>query len=113
VRFGLPGLLAGLAVAWGLGVGRSPVAMAEPQRPAEAAGTIAFTSTIPGLTHQWLYLIDTRNQAFAIYKVDPQSANGVIKLEAAREYRYDLKLSEYNNLPPEVSAIESRVKTSK
>ena len=33
------------------------------------------------------------------------------KLEAARQYRYDLKLSEFNNQPPEVSSIEAMVKS--
>jgi len=113
VRFGLPGILTGLVLAAGLGVGRSPVALADPQRVADPGGTIAFTSTIPGSAHQWLYLIDTKNQSFAIYRVDPQSPTGMVKLEAARHYRYDLRLSEYNNLPPEVSAIESRVRTTK
>jgi len=73
---------------------------------------IAITSGAPG-SPQFLYLIDTRNQAFALYRVDPQNPKGTVKLEAARQYRYDLKLSEYNNLPPEVSAIEANVRTNK
>jgi hypothetical protein len=44
-----------------------------------------------------------------VYRVDPQNPKGSLKLEAARQYRWDLKLAEYNNLPPEVSAIESMV----
>jgi hypothetical protein len=123
VRHGVPGLLAGLALAWVLGSGRVPTAQAQQgqhplagatppvQAPSggEAAGTIAFTSGTAG-SAQWLYLIDTRSQSFAVYRVDPQNPKGTVKLEAARHYRYDLKLAEYNNQPPEVSAIESMVK---
>jgi len=58
---------------------------------------------------QFLYLIDTKTQALAVYRVDPQNPKGAIKLEAARQYRWDLRLSEFNNLPPEVAAIESMV----
>jgi hypothetical protein len=114
VRFGLPGLLSGLFLAWGVGIGRIPSVSA--QTPAthasDSSGTIAFTSGAPG-SAQLLYLIDTKNQVFALYRVDPQNPKGTVKLEAARQYRWDLKLSEYNNLPPEVSAIESNVRTSK
>ena len=78
---------------------------------AEANGTIAFTSPTGG-SSQLLYLIDTRSQSFAVYRVDPQAARGAgaVKLEAARQYRYDLKLSEYNNLPPEVSSVEAMIR---
>ena len=59
-----------------------------------------------------LYLIDTKAQAFAVYRVEPTGpkGSGTVKLEAARQYRYDLKLSEYNNQPPEVSAVEAMVR---
>jgi hypothetical protein len=77
---------------------------------AEANGTIAFTSSLGG-TAQLLYLIDTRTKAFTVYRIDPSNPKGTVKLEAARQYHWDLKLSEYNNLPPEVSAIESTVKS--
>ena len=60
---------------------------------------------------QFLYLIDTRARAFAVYRVDPSNPKGTVKLEAARQYQWDLKLAEYNNLPPDVSAIESTVKS--
>lgn len=112
IRYGGPGLLAGLALSWALGGSRAPMAQAQQVPPpaqarAETAGTIAFTTTTPG-SAQMLYLIDTKAQAFAIYKVDPQK--GAVKLEAARPYRWDLKL-EYNNLPPEVGAVEAMVST--
>lgn len=115
LRYGLPGLLLGLAMAWFLGTtGGSPAAYA--QAPAtgkagqsqEAQGTIAFTTQGAGST-QYLYIVDTKSQAFALYKIDPAKPDGVVKLEAARQYRFDLKLAQYNNSPPEVSAIESMV----
>lgn len=116
-RFGLPGVAVGLALAW-MGGGLGPMARAQgPVAPAgDANGTIAFTSstTSPsGLPSQLLYLIDTKAQTFVVYRVDPQNAKGTgsVKLEASRQYRWDLKLSEYNNQPPEVSAVEAMVKS--
>ena len=38
-------------------------------------------------------------------------AKGTVKLDAARQYGWDLKLTAYNNLGPEVTAIESMVRT--
>lgn len=138
-RYGLPGLILGVAVSWiggargpeaaaQTGVGedssrpasqfqrpieapRAPQAQAQPRPLAsgEAGGTMAFV-TSPGGTAQWLYLIDTKTRAFAVYRVDPTNAKGVVKLEAARQYQYDLKLEHYNNQPPEPSAIEATVK---
>lgn len=105
VAFGVPGVLAGVALSWALGISRPPAAHAEPAPRAEANSTIAFT-TATATSAQMLYLIDTKAQAFAVYRVDPQK--GAVKLEAARPYRWDLKL-EYNNLPPEVGAVEAMV----
>ncbi len=109
LSYGLPGLALGLGLAWWAG-GRSATAQANTPG-AEANGTIAFTSSTGG-SSQLLYLIDTRSQSFAIYRVDPQAARGAgsVKLEAARQYRYDLKLSEYNNLPPEVTSVEAMIR---
>ena len=128
VRYGFPGLVLGLGLAWGL-EGRAPVARA--QGPGsnipmpspvdrtrgsvtppvvESSGTVAFSSPAGG-NAQFLYLIDTRSRAFAVYRVDPSNPKGTVKLEAARQYQWDLKLAEYNNLPPEVAAIESSVKS--
>lgn len=113
-RYGLPGLAAGLALAWWAG-GNGPTARAQSTAPAaEAHGTMAFVAATPGgLNSQMLYLIDTKSQAFAVYRVDPTGprGSGTVKLEASRQYRYDLKLSEYNNLPPEASAVEAMVKS--
>ncbi len=112
-RYGLPGLMAGLVLAWWCG-GHGPTARAQGMAPAsESNGTIAFTSPANGSSSQMLYLIDTRSQAFAVYRVEPGNpkGTGTVKLEAARQYRYDLKLSEFNNQPPEVSSIEAMVKS--
>jgi hypothetical protein len=103
------GVLGGLALAWMFGGGRVPTALAAAApAPVEANGTLAFTSGVPGQV-QWLYLIDTKAQAFAVYSLNPQGTKGTVKLEAARQYRWDLKLAEYNNQPPQVAAIESMV----
>ncbi len=126
-RYGVPGLVPGFEAlaSWGLeGRGPSvwaqnPPASASPtpgdraraSSPVESSGTIAFTSSAGG-NAQLLYLIDTKTRAFALYRVDPSNPKGVVKLEAARQYQWDLRLAEYNNLPPEVAAIESTVKSS-
>ena len=112
VGYGLPGMILGLAVAAWFG-GRSPSALAQaPAQSGEASGTIAFTSPIGG-SAQMLYLIDTRSQAFAVYRVDPMNpkGNGAVKLEATRQYRWDLKLNEYNNQAPEVTDVEAMVRS--
>ena len=115
VRVGVPGVIVGVALSWALGLGgRAPAAQAQAGAPGARPdmspnGTIAFTTTAVGANQQslqMLYLVDTRAQAFAIYKVDPQK--GEVKLEAARPYHWDLKL-QYNNRPPDVSAVEAMV----
>lgn len=135
VRYGVPGAALGLVLAWWLG-GRAPSARAQvppagsavvpiplgaggvrpaapgltSTPPAEANGTVVFTSPAGG-SAQLLYLIDTRARAFAVYRVDPANPKGAVKLEAARQYQWDLKLSDYNNLEPRPDAIESTVKS--
>jgi hypothetical protein len=76
----------------------------------DSNGTLALV-TAPSGSAQWLYLIDTRSRAFAIYRLDPSNPKGSVKLEAARQYQWDLKLEHYNNQAPEPAAIESMVKT--
>ena len=133
VRYGLPGLVLGLVLAWSVGE-RGPRAQAQglpgaaiamplpasergravsngsAVTDASATGTIALTAPAGG-TAQLLYLIDTRSKAFAVYRVDPANSKGTVKLEAARQYQWDLKLAEYNNAPPEVAAIEATVRS--
>ncbi|MDB5350881.1 MAG: hypothetical protein JWN86_2128 [Planctomycetota bacterium] len=102
------GVLAGVALSW-VAFGRTaPAARAQGPNGVDASGTVAFTSGGNG-SAQFLYLIDTKTQAFAIYRVDPQNPKGAVKLEAARQYRWDLKLAEYNNQPPDVASIESMI----
>ena len=137
-RFGLPGVILGVAISWMAGA-RGPLAEAQTRAggeggsqvglPArgpdagraqqgqgrllasgEANGTLAMV-TAPSGPAQWLYLIDTKSHAFAIYRVDPTNPKGSVKLEAARQYQWDLKLEHYNNQAPEPAAIESMVKT--
>jgi len=112
--YSVPGLIVGVALAcWVGGRGASAQVQAQGGIPgAEANGTIAFTTSTGG-SSQMLYLIDTRSQSFAVYRVESQGPRGAgsVKLEAARQYRYDLKLSEYNNQPPEVSAVEAMVRS--
>lgn len=102
------GLLAGVALSWAASGRLSTAARAQTSGSAESSGTIAFTAGGNG-SAQMLYLIDTKTQAFAVYRVDPQNGKGTIKLEATRQYRWDLKLTEYNNQAPDVSMIESMV----
>jgi hypothetical protein len=110
-RYGLPGLITGLALAW-WGGGHGHTARAQGNTPgAESNGTIAFTCPVTGKPSQMLYLIDTKTRAFAVYRVEPavSQGSGSVKLEAARKYEYDLRLTEFNNQPPEVSSIEAMV----
>ena len=124
VRFGLPSLIVGLSLSWLVG-GREPSAMAQTTKPVagvsaekarattlagDGTGTLAFTSTASGNV-QLLYLVDTKAKAFAVYRIDPGNGKGTVKLEAARQYQWDLTISEYNNQEPGVAAIETTVKS--
>lgn len=130
-RYGLPGLILGLLVSWVAGA-RGPEASAQtgpgglplqagqaprppeptrgPLASGEVGGTIAFVTPSPASASQFLYLVDTKARAFAIYRVEPNSPKGTVKLEAARQYEWDLRLEHYNNQAPEPSAIEATVK---
>jgi hypothetical protein len=134
-RYGLPGVFLGLGLAWFSGV-RGPEAAAQatasgpsaarpgevrpgdPSRQGtsrsivsgETGGTMALISGTAGPA-QLLYLIDTKERAFAIYVIDPTSGKGIVKLEASRQYKWDLKLEHYNNQAPEPDAIKATVET--
>lgn len=133
-RFGLPGLLLGIALGWGVRAREvfaqnppldgAPRSARTQSRPAEGtrsqaarpisggdgSGTLSMTSAAPG-GGQLLYLIDTRKQAFAVYRIDPANPKGTVKLEGSRQYRWDLELEHYNNQAPEPDAIRTTVKT--
>jgi hypothetical protein len=128
-------LALGLALAWISSFREQPVSAQQtgaprapsanpggPARPAEAAkskpgrtvagsdanGTLALIADPTGPI-QWLYLIDTKKQAFAVYRIDPSNPKGTVKLEAARQYRWDLDLDQYNNHGLEPSDVKARV----
>lgn len=111
--WGVRGRYLGLGAAFGMVVsmflasGRLPRAEAQ-AGATQASETIAFTAPNPKGA-PLLFLIDTKEKAFAIYRVDPEK--GSVKLESSRPYRHDLKL-EWNNLPPEASAVEAMIATT-
>ena len=134
VRYGLPGLLLGLGMTWISGI-RGPEAAAQtgsggsgvvnsgsarspegtrapssrPVAGGDVNGTLALITTAG--PSQWLYLVDTKDRAFAIYRIDPLNPKGTVKLEASRQYKWDLKLEHYNNQAPEPDAIKATVET--
>lgn len=137
VRFGLPGVVLGILLSWGAGfhgepgearaqnsAARPAPAGVAPGRPApapatgtakgvtsgEAGGILALITSptaIPPV--QWLYLVDTKKRSFAIYRVDPTNPQGSVKLEASRQFRWDLELDEYNNQGLEPADVKARV----
>jgi hypothetical protein len=135
-RYGLPGLILGMFLAWGSGVRGPEVAAQTDSTDRQAGGprviprstegsrssgarsiaggdgngTLALLAETAGPA-QWLYLIDTKKRAFAVYRIDPSNAKGTVKLEASRQYKWDLELEHYNNQAPEPAAIEATVKT--
>jgi hypothetical protein len=137
MRFGLPGMALGMVVTWGWAIvgdraaaqgpgttsrpasggsmqGRPmPSAGAQPAKGAavgEAGGILALVSSPQGTgPAQWLYLIDTKKRAFAIYRVDPTNPQGCVKLEASRQFRWDLDLDQYNNQGLEPADVKARV----
>ena len=138
VRYGSAGVVLGIAFCWGAGM-RGPLAAAQtdrgggvaaqtsPARSQESArvqparqntmgesnGTLAMITGATGVPGQaqWLYLIDTKSRSFALYRIDPMNSKGIVKLEASRQYEWDLKLEHYNNQPPEPDAIKATVQT--
>ncbi len=91
--------------------GEAPRAAAKGVVAGESGGILALianpTANSPG---QWLYLIDTKKRSFAIYRVgDPSNSKGTVKLEAARQFRWDLELDQYNNQGLEPADVKARV----
>lgn len=140
-RYGVPAALLGSILAWSAGAGgpfalaRQAGPNGEPSlvRPnpgprsaqppiegrsavraatsGESDGTIALVVPSNDGSTQWLYVIDTKAHSFAIYKLDAENPKAQIKLEAARQYQWDLKLDNYNNSGLEPAAIEKIVKS--
>jgi hypothetical protein len=136
-RYGLPGMVLGILVTWAWGfhgeqavaqapntAGRSAPAGGAQGRPVpaqsgpsakgvtagEAGGILALIANQSvGPPVQWLYLIDTKKRAFAIYRVDPTNPQGCVKLEASRQFRWDLDLDQYNNQGLEPADVKARV----
>jgi hypothetical protein len=137
MRFGLPGVALGMMVTWGWVLfgdraaaqgpgtaprsssggsvqGRSmPSPSGQPAKGAtmgESGGILALVSNPQGTgPAQWLYLIDTKKRSFAIYRVDPTNPQGCVKLEASRQFRWDLDLDQYNNQGLEPADVKARV----
>ena len=136
-RFGLPGVALGMLMSWGAGFHGEPAcgpAQDAPGRPGpgvpapagearrsrrrprkgvasgEAGGILALITNPTSISPvQWLYLIDTKKRSFAIYRVDPANPQGCVKLEASRQFRWDLDLDEYNNQGLEPADVKARV----
>ncbi len=125
LRYGVPGVALGVLLSWGAGFhgepagaraqdgGLAPGTMrSSPPAAAKASGEangilalITNPSAVPPI--QWLYLIDTKKRAFALYRVDPTNPQGSVKLEASRHFEWDLGLDDYNNqglVPADVKA---------
>jgi hypothetical protein len=111
LTFALGGVV-GIAMSWVVAAGPFGISALRAQAGGSPGGhdggTIAFTTGSTEAT-QHLYIVDTRAQSFAVYRVEPRDPKGAVKLEAARQYRWDLKLAEFNNQAPEVATIESMV----
>jgi hypothetical protein len=132
-RFGVPGMVLGILMTWawefrgepavaqvsgGSARGGAGASQGKTSQPAaaksvasgEAGGLLALIATpaaVPPV--QWLYLIDTKKRAFAIYRVDPTNPQGSVKLEASRQFRWDLDLDQYNNQGLEPADVKARV----
>ena len=136
VRFGLPGVVLGVLMTWawefhgepaaaqgpaasgrttsgGATQGRSTPPPAAPATKnvtsGESGGLLALIATPNGTAGQWLYLIDTKKRAFAIYRVEPNNPQGCVKLEASRQFRWYLDLDQYNNQGLEPADVKARV----
>jgi hypothetical protein len=136
-RYGFPGMVLGILMTWSWGspgeravaqapsaAGRSAPGGVAQNRPmpsqavqsakgvtaSEAGGILALIANpTAGPPVQWLYLIDTKKRAFAIYRVDPSHPQGCVKLEASRQFRWDLDLDQYNNQGLEPADVKARV----
>jgi hypothetical protein len=108
---GIVGTVTVLAFLSGRGPQFTSLAHAAAPSAANPGGLIAFTSPAEARGQQFLYVVDTRQQVFCLYRLDePQ---GTIRLEAARNFGWDLKFEEFNNDPPKVDAIKGLLSQGK
>ena len=100
-------LLTGLL--FGVLLGQRPAAQLVAQQPVNAgnAGSLQVVMSGDPEKSQWVTIVNPSTQSLAIYRFEPNNPRGSLKLEAVRQIRWDLLLSEYQNQPPEVSAVES------
>jgi hypothetical protein len=120
-RRGLQGLLpfwgwlAIGAIAGWLGAGSSGtriLAQTGANQSRQLSGLQFQMTGTPGQT-QWLTVVNPESQALAVYRFEPDNPRGSLKLEAVRQIRWDMMLSEYQNQPPEVSAVESMTRNAR
>jgi len=56
-----------------------------------------------------IYAINTHEESICVYEYNSEANR--LKLVAVRSYKWDRKIQEYNNLPPSVRLVQSRVGT--
>lgn len=101
-------LAAGALIGW-VGSGWSGTRLlAQPgaNAPRASSGLQLQITGAPGQT-QWMTVVNPDTQSLAVYRFEPDNPRGSLKLEAVRQIRWDLMLTEYQNQPPEVSSVES------
>lgn len=101
-------LLTGLF--FGVLLGQRPVAQLVAQQPPGIAGPSGGLQVVMSgdpEKSQWVTIVNPTAQSLAVYRFEPNNPRGSLKLEAVRQIRWDMLLSEYQNQPPEVSAVES------
>ncbi len=135
-RFGLPGLLLGIALAWVSGVrgpeaaaqtgpgglasansgvgsvrGRQPSRRRRGRSPGEMSnGTLALITSGAGRPNGSISSTPRTAPSPSTASI-PTNSKGIVKLEASRQYKWDLKLEHYNNQAPEPDAIKATVET--
>lgn len=90
-----------LAAAFGLAAQiAAPVAVAQAPAAQQAAGggVFAVSAQITSGTYG-IYLVDPANGTMALYEWLPSPRQPKLRLLAARNYRFDLQLDEYNTEP--------------
>jgi hypothetical protein len=99
-----------VAVAVGLCGRRSEVFAqhAAPNQPVVAGGELIAIPTADGDKAQLLTVIDPRQQAIGVYRVDLGS--GRVTLLSVRNIQWDLQMTEFNGVNPLPGEIRSQLK---